>query len=84
MPHSIGVGDMSDRRVGQEGANQSTGGTGGLYNLRDSDMGGADGDAVINVSGNLVRDIDFQHQRNLQGAGTTFFYPYGRSQQQGY
>lgn len=76
---------MADDRVRQEGTNQSTGGAGGLYGLRDDDMGGADGDAVDSTySANAVRDIDFQQTRNLQGAGTSFFYPYGKSQQQEY
>lgn len=76
---------MAEERVRQEGTNQSTGGAGGLHNLRDSDMGGANGDAVDSTySANAVRDVDFRNTFALQGTGTTFFYPYGKSQQQEY
>jgi len=74
---------MSDERVKQQGTNQSTAGDGGPYNLRDANMGGADGDIVDSTySENPVRDIGFQQQRKLQGTGTTFFYTYGKNSQQ--
>lgn len=74
---------MADERPGQSGAENSTPGRFGLYTQHDTDMGNVNGDVVDSTySKNNVKAVSFQQTRNLQGVGTTFFYPYGRSQQQ--
>jgi hypothetical protein len=77
---------MSYESIGQQGVNNhSTPGAAGPNSLRDDNFGNAEGDTVENAySRNDVKAVSFLRTRNLQGAGTTFYYPYGRSQQQEY
>jgi len=75
---------MSDElRIGQHGTENSAPGRFGLHTDHDSDMGRSDGDVVDSTySKNDVKGISFHRIRDLQGTGTTFFYPIGRNTQQ--
>jgi len=61
----------------------STAGAVGLHSLRNTSYGGDRGDAVDSTySRNDVKQVGFSRIRDLQGTGTTFFYPItDRSQQ---
>jgi len=73
---------MADERVSQQGVNNSAPGVNGLYGLRDTDNGNSQGDVVDSTyAKNNVKDVSFARIRNMQGTGTTFYYPFtGRSQ----
>jgi len=76
---------MSPDRPGQHGVEESTPGRFGLNTQHDGDMGSSLGDAVDSTySANPVDNVGFQRVRNMQGTGTTFFYPYGKNSQQQY
>jgi len=67
--------------VKQNGINQDAPGTGGKYQLKNDVYGSSNGDAVDNTqSGNPVdQAVSALRQRNLQGTGSTFVYPAGKS-----
>jgi hypothetical protein len=76
---------MANENIGQKGIENSTPGRFGLYTQHDVDMGNSDGDTVDSTySRNSVKEISFQRTRNLQGTGTTFYYPLGNSSRQEY